>query len=269
MPRIALGVGYDGRPWQGWQTQPGGLTVQDQLQAALAQFVGEPVQTICAGRTDSGVHATGQVVHFDVDVQRSDDAWVRGVNSFLPDSIAVQWARVVSESFHARFSATARAYTYIILNTPTRQPLWAHRAGWCFRPLDLTRMQAAADLLIGEHDFSSFRSSQCQAPSPVRVMHDIKVQRCGHLVIVRLTANAFLHHMVRNIIGELVLLGVGKTDLSHFKSVFAGRDRTQAAPTFAPGGLYLTEVSYPEELLERRVRASDLMDMIDSFVPGT
>ena len=269
MPRIALGVGYDGRPWQGWQTQPGGLTVQDQLQAALGQFVGTPVQTTCAGRTDSGVHATGQVVHFDVEVQRSDDAWVRGVNRFLPDSIAVQWARVVNDSFHARFSAIARSYTYIILNTPTRQPLWAHRGGWCFRALELKRMQAAADLLIGEHDFSSFRSSQCQAPNPVRVMHDIRIERIGQLVVVRLSANAFLHHMVRNIIGELVLLGVGKTDLSHFKSVFAARDRTVAAPTFAPGGLYLTEVSYPEALLKQPVATSDLMDMIDSFVPRT
>jgi tRNA pseudouridine38-40 synthase len=255
MPRIALGVSYDGRPWQGWQTQPNRQTVQDQLEAVLNQFLNLKVGTICAGRTDTGVHATGQVVHLDVDVQRPLNAWVRGLNSLLPDSIAVQWAREVGPEFHARFSALGRSYTYLLLNTPVRHPLWADRAGWCFRPLDHHLMQQAASLLVGEHDFSSFRSSQCQAASPVRTMHELTVQRQGDFILVNLRANAFLHHMVRNIVGELVLLGQGKTDLTHFSDVFKGRDRTRAAPTFAAGGLYLTHVQYPAQLLEQPLPA--------------
>lgn len=249
MARVALGVSYDGQPWLGWQTQPGGKTVQDQLEAALAQFVDAHVPTVCAGRTDTGVHATAQVVHVDVTVQRSASAWVRGLNSLLPDSIAVQWATPVPMEFHARFGAISRSYTYVLLNTPVRHPLWAGRAGWCFRPLDVALMQRAADLLIGEHDFSSFRSSQCQAATPVRTMQEVLVTRQGELVVVRLTANAFLHHMVRNIVGELVLLGQGKTDLAHFAGVFRGRDRTKAAPTYSASGLYLTDVVYPPNLL--------------------
>lgn len=249
MRRIALGVSYDGKPWLGWQTQPGGLTVQDQLQAALAHFVGTPVQTTCAGRTDTGVHALGQVVHIDVTVDRPESAWVRGLNSFLPDSIAVQWAREVSTDFHARFSATSRSYVYLLLNSTVRQPLWAGKAGWCFRRLDLEQMQRGADLLIGEHDFSSFRSSQCQAATPVRTMHQICLRRQCDMVLFKLTANAFLHHMVRNIVGELVLLGQGKTDLAHFERVFKSLDRSQAAPTYSASGLYLTDVAYPEGLL--------------------
>lgn len=249
MPRLALGISYDGLPWQGWQTQPGGQTIQDQLEAALLSFVGAPVSTICAGRTDSGVHATGQVVHIDVDVQRPMQAWVRGLNSHLPESIAVQWATEVPEGFHARFSALSRSYAYIILNSPVRQPLWAGRAGWCFRPLHVDRMRDAAQILLGEHDFSSFRSSQCQAASPVRHMYQLDVQRIGDFVRVNLRANAFLHHMVRNIVGELVLLGQGKTDLTHFKWVFQARDRTRAAPTYSAAGLYLIDVVYPDSLL--------------------
>ena len=249
MGRVALGISYDGRGWSGWQTQPGGQTVQDQLEAAIASFVGAPVNTICAGRTDAGVHALGQVVHLDSPVNRSESAWVRGLNSALPDSIAVQWARPVSDAFHARFSATTRSYTYVICNTPVRQPLWAARAGWCFRPLDAHIMQAGADLFVGEHDFSSFRSSQCQAASPVRTMHSLAVEQREHLILVHLKANAFLHHMVRNIVGELVLLGQGKTDLEHLKRILQARDRTLAAPTFSASGLYLTQVTYPPELL--------------------
>ena len=251
MRRLALGIAYNGLPWQGWQTQPSGLTVQDQLEAALDSFVGAPVATICAGRTDTGVHATGQVIHIDVQVERPYQAWVRGLNSHLPDSIAVQWATDVSTEFHARFSALSRSYRYIILNTPVRQPLWTGRAGWCFRPLDADLMHQAAQTLLGEHDFSSFRSSQCQAASPVRQMYQLDVQRTGDLVLVNLRANAFLHHMVRNIVGELVLLGQGRTNLDHFKLVFQARDRTRAAPTFSAAGLYLTDVVYPDNLLNR------------------
>jgi len=262
MGRVALGVSYDGNGWSGWQTQPGGQTIQDQLEAAIAAFAGVAVPTICAGRTDAGVHATAQVVHIDSPVTRTQSAWVRGLNSLLPASIAVQWAADVSDEFHARFSATARAYTYVISNTPVRQPLLAGRAGWSFRPLDVDQMQAGADLLVGEHDFSSFRSSQCQAPNPVRTMHSLKVERRSSLVFVHLKANAFLHHMVRNIVGELVLLGQGKTDLSHVKRILAARDRKLAAPTFSAGGLYLTDVTYPADLLASQ------SDCLDSLFTG-
>jgi len=249
MQRIALGLSYDGSPWLGWQTQPNGLTVQDQVEKALVQFVGAPVATICAGRTDTGVHALNQVIHIDSPVFREATAWVRGLNSFLPPSIAVQWAHSVSTAFNARFSALSRTYHYIIINTPVRQPLWANRAGWCFRPLDVTRMQQAAQCLVGRHDFSSFRSSQCQAASPVREMHSLTVKRSRDFVIVSLKANAFLHHMVRNIVGELVLVGQGKHEPGHVLQVLAARDRTVAAPTFAAAGLYLSQVQYPEALL--------------------
>jgi tRNA pseudouridine38-40 synthase len=265
MGRIALGVGYDGREWSGWQTQPGGRTVQDQLEAALSAFIDQPVSTICAGRTDAGVHALGQVVHVDSPVHRNEAAWVRGVNSFLPESIAVQWAHEVSDDFHARFSATSRSYTYVISNTPVRQPLLAGHTGWCFRPLDEDCMHQGAQLLLGEHDFSSFRSSQCQAASPIRTIDHASVERRAHLVLIHLRANAFLHHMVRNIVGELVLLGTGKTDLAHFKRTLEAKDRTQAAATFSAAGLYLTRVVYPDELLPRQpVLASPLFSCLES-----
>jgi tRNA pseudouridine38-40 synthase len=263
MPRVALGVSYDGSPWLGWQTQPGGRTVQDQLEVALSAFVGEPVRTICAGRTDTGVHAVGQVVHVDVSVVREPTAWVRGVNSHLPESIAVQWARPVSDAFHARFSAIWRRYDYVILNTPVRQPLWTRRAGWCFRPLDSIAMHEAAQMLIGEHDFSSFRSSQCQAASPIRQMHAIDVVRRADFVLISLKANAFLHHMVRNIVGELVGIGQGKYPVSRMREVLAHCDRTAAAPTFSAAGLYLSDVQYPPQELAAptAMMVADLLNM--------
>jgi len=247
--RVALGVSYDGAPWQGWQTQPSAQTVQDQIEQAIARFVGQPVATICAGRTDAGVHALNQVIHIDSPVVRDTMAWVRGVNTFLPESIAVQWAQPVSDAFHARFSAVSRTYHYLILNTPVPQPLWARRAGWSFRALDAQRMQEGANLLVGKHDFSSFRSSQCQAASPVRDLQALKVWRERDFVRVSITANAFLHHMVRNIVGELVLVGQGKHDPSHVSEVLAQRDRTVAAPTFSAAGLYFAQVQYPASLL--------------------
>lgn len=266
MVRLALGVSYDGRDWSGWQTQPGGRTVQDQIEAALSTFIGQPVSTVCAGRTDAGVHALGQVIHVDASVNRSQTAWIRGVNSFLPESIAVQWAHEVSEDFHARFSATSRSYTYVISNTSVRQPLLAGHTGWCFRPLDEDCMHQGAQLLLGEHDFSSFRSSQCQAASPIRTIDQASVERRAHLVLIHLRANAFLHHMVRNIVGELVLLGTGKTDLAHFKRTLKARDRTLAAPTFSASGLYLTRVVYPEALLPKQpVSVSPLFSCLESF----
>jgi tRNA pseudouridine38-40 synthase len=243
--RIALGIAYDGRPWQGWQKQPHGQTVQDALERALQSFVGAPVSTVCAGRTDTGVHGLNQVVHLDTDVHRSPESWVRGTNAHLPDSISVQWAQIVPAEFHARFSAIARAYTYVILNTRVRHPLWQGRAGWVFQPLNIEAMQQAAQCLLGEHDFSSFRSSQCQANSPVRTLHTLDITQQGPRIVVQLRANAFLHHMVRNIMGALVQVGQGRETVDFVAKVLEACDRTQGAPTFSPDGLYLTDVTYP------------------------
>ncbi len=245
MARIALGVSYDGRPWQGWQTQPHGQTVQDVLERAIGEFLTVPAPTICAGRTDTGVHGLGQVVHLDTLVSRTDQSWVRGLNAYLPPSIAVQWAQHVSEDFHARFSATERTYTYVVLNSRVRQPLWDGRAGWVFQDLDLELMRQSAHSLLGKHDFSSFRSSQCQAKSPVRTIRTIDVVQKGALIFVTLCANAFLHHMVRNILGAIIQVGQGREPVSYIEHLLKVRDRTQGAPTFSPDGLYLTAVKYP------------------------
>ena len=247
MKRIALGIQYDGTPWQGWQTQPHRQTVQDVLERALEKFLLVPTPTTCAGRTDAGVHATGQVVHFDTDASRELFSWVRGVNAFLPDSIAVRWAAEVEggeQGFHARYSATARTYHYVIHNDAVRSPLWHGRAGWTFRPLDATAMHEAAQHLIGEHDFSAFRAAECQALSPVREMHAITVTRRRDLVVVTLRANAFLHHMVRNTVGSLIQIGIGNRKGDWIAELLAGRNRELAAPTFSPDGLYLAKVDY-------------------------
>lgn len=259
MQRVALGVAYDGSSWRGWQTQPGGQTIQDQLENALHQFAGQPLPTICAGRTDTGVHALAQVVHVDAPFERTEYAWIRGLNRYLPDSIAVQWAQPVSVEFHARFSAQRRRYTYLILNRAHRHPLWQTRAGWCFRPLDETVMQQAANLLLGEHDFSSYRSSECQAASPVRTMYQIQIHRRGELLALKFEANAFLHHMVRNLVGELVYVGHGRRSLSDFERILNARDRTLAAPTYSAAGLYLTGVTYPQELIAMPAQSDDLL----------
>lgn len=245
MQRVALGVSYDGAPWLGWQTQPNGRTVQDTLQHALLQFVGVPVATVCAGRTDTGVHAAMQVVHLDSPVMREPQAWVRGLNAHLPDSIAIRWATPVPDDFHARFSATERGYVYLLLVDPVRSPLWAGRAGWSFRPLDVAAMQAGAQALIGEHDFTSFRASQCQAASPVRTLQQLEIVQRGRFVVFTFRANAFLHHMVRNIVGSLVYVGQGRKPVEWTKELLAARNRSLAAPTYAPDGLYLTSVAYP------------------------
>lgn len=247
MKRIALGLQYEGTSWQGWQTQPHRQTVQDTLETALEKFCQRPVDTLCAGRTDAGVHATGQVVHFDTDIHRELFSWVRGVNAFLPTSIAVRWAAEVNggdDGFHARFSATARTYHYVIYNHPVRSPLWSGRAGWVFRPLDAERMTEAAQALVGEHDFSAFRAAECQALSPVRSMHSITVRRNGELLVVTLRANAFLHHMVRNIVGSLIQVGCDNRPPEWIAELLAGRNRELAAPTFSPDGLYLARVDY-------------------------
>lgn len=254
MKRIALGIQYDGRQWQGWQTQPHRKTVQDTLEAALAKFCQQSVATVCAGRTDSGVHAIEQVVHFDTEAERELFAWVRGLNAFLPATVAVRWAAEVAggtqtsgaeqDAFHARFSAQARTYHYLIYNHPVRSPLWSGRSGWVFRPLRVEAMQAAAQALIGTHDFSAFRAAECQAHSPVRTMHTITLQRQGELILVTLKANAFLHHMVRNIVGSLIQVGIGNAAEAWVGEVLAARNRDLAAPTFTPDGLYLAKIDY-------------------------
>jgi tRNA pseudouridine38-40 synthase len=243
--RIALGIVYDGQAWQGWQTQPHGQTVQDCVEAALSKFTAQPVATVCAGRTDTGVHALNQVIHLDTDAIRTEESWVRGTNAHLPPSVAIQWARHVPDAFHARFSAVARSYTYVILNTRVRHPLWDGRVGWVHQSLDVAAMQAAAKDLLGEHDFSSFRSSQCQAKSPVRTMQRVAITVQGSKIVVQLTANAFLHHMVRNIMGALVQVGQGRQSVNYVSELLLARDRTLGAPTFSAQGLYLTDVEYP------------------------
>ncbi|MCE2832656.1 MAG: tRNA pseudouridine(38-40) synthase TruA [Oxalobacteraceae bacterium] len=247
MRRIALGLQYDGTPWQGWQTQPHRQTVQDSLEQALAKFCQCALPTTCAGRTDSGVHALGQVVHFDTEVTREPFSWVRGVNAFLPASIAVRWAAEVAggdDGFHARFSALVRTYHYVIYNHPVRSPLWAGRAGWAFRPLDADAMHASAQALLGEQDFSAFRAAECQAASPLRTMHSVAVTRHRDTIIVTLRANAFLQHMVRNIVGSLIQVGTGNRPQTWIAELLANRDRELAAPTFSPDGLYLAKVDY-------------------------
>lgn len=248
MKRIALGVQYDGMPWRGWQTQPSGGTVQDTLEAAIKRFALVEVATTCAGRTDAGVHALEQVIHFDTELNREMFSWVRGVNAFLPPSIAVRWACEVAadplEGFHARFSATARTYHYVIYNHPVRSPLLAGKAGWVFRPLDIVPMQAAARYLLGTHDFSAFRAAECQAKSPVKTMQDICIERRGDIIVVSLTASAFLHHMVRNIVGSLIVIGNGNQPPEWMREILESRDRSRAAPTFMPDGLYLARIAY-------------------------
>lgn len=262
--RIALGIAYDGRPWQGWQKQTHGQTVQDVLELALKTFVGSPTSTVCAGRTDTGVHGLNQVVHLDTDVLRTPESWVRGTNAHLPDSIFVQWAQVVPTEFHARFSATARLYTYVILNTRVRHPMWQGRAGWVFQPLNVDAMRQASLCLLGEHDFSSFRSSQCQAKSPVRTMLNIEIVQQGPRIVVQLKANAFLHHMVRNIMGALVQVGQGREPQEYVAKILQARDRTQGAPTFSPEGLYLTDVTYPGYSLPLVTMDSVGLDFLDA-----
>jgi tRNA pseudouridine38-40 synthase len=245
--KIAIGVAYDGSAFEGWQSQPSGRTVQDHLERALAGIATHPVRTIAAGRTDAGVHALGQVAHFETEAERPVQAWVRGANSALPDAVAVQWAQPVPDTFHARYSATARTYRYILFCHPVRPAVLAQRVGWFHLPLALEPMQAAGRLLLGEHDFSAFRSSECQAKSPVRNLRKLSVAQRGPYFIYELTADAFLHHMVRNVVGCLVHVGKGARPPEWIAEVLAARERRLAAPTFPPDGLYLAEVRYGPE----------------------
>lgn len=258
--RIAIGLEYDGSGFCGWQSQPGGCGVQDHLQAAISRVAGHIVTVSAAGRTDAGVHALSQVAHFDVEVQRPLTAWVRGVNAFLSAGVRVLWAHQVSGEFHARFSAYRRNYQYILINRPVAPALLAKQAGWFHLPLDHTAMSEAAGYLIGEQDFSAFRAAECQAKSPIKTMHRAIVQRNGDALLFEFSANAFLHHQVRNMVGALVYIGKGSYPPEWIKSLLAGRNRTLAPPTFSPCGLYLTGVGYDDSfglpLCERRL--SDL-----------
>ncbi len=244
--RIALGIEYDGSAYNGWQRQHVGSGVQELLETALGKIADQPISVVCAGRTDTGVHATGQVVHFDTPVERTIRGWIRGVNSNLPEDICVSWARVVDETFHARFSALARSYQYLIFNRDIRSALCYNRAWWVHRHLDQDRMQQAADLLKGRHDFSAFRAAGCQAHTPSREVTELRVTRVGRWLTIDITANAFLQHMVRNITGVLVAIGAGEEDTNWAKSVLEGRDRTKAGIAAPPQGLTLVNVVYPD-----------------------
>ncbi|MCM2290191.1 MAG: tRNA pseudouridine(38-40) synthase TruA [Sulfuritalea sp.] len=242
--RIALGLEYDGSGFCGWQSQAGGGAVQDAVESALSIVADAPTRVVCAGRTDAGVHALAQVVHFDTEAVRPDTAWVRGVNAHLPASVAVRWAQPVSSEFHARFSARGRRYRYVLLNRTERPALMARRVGWFHRPLDADAMAAAASLLLGEHDFSAFRAIECQAKSPVKTLRRADVVRHGNLLVFDFEASAFLHHMVRNLVGALVYVGKGAHPPEWVGEVLAGRDRARAAPTFEACGLYFAAVDY-------------------------
>lgn len=244
--RIALGVEYDGSAFSGWQTQPGGGTVQDALEAALRRIAGRPVSVVCAGRTDAGVHATGQVVHFDSDVERPLSAWMRGVNTFLPSTVAVRWVHPVSNDFHARFSAFGRCYRYILINRPQRIGVWHGRAGWYHHRLEIEPMRQAAKKLLGEHDFSAFRAADCQAKTPVKTVRRADVRQTGNVIVFDFEAGAFLHHMVRNLVGSLVYVGQGKHSPEWMTELLISGDRRLAAPTFSAAGLYLVGVRYEE-----------------------
>ena len=236
--RLALGISYNGQAYEGWQSQASGRTVQDQLETALAKFSTQAVSTICAGRTDSGVHGLMQVVHLDTPLDREPFSWVRGTNTFLPPDIAVQWACPVPDDFHARGSATARRYAYVLLASPVRPGVEAGRVGWVFRPVNGDAMREAATLLLGEHDFTSFRASACQAKSPVKTLRSIHITQRGAYWRFEFEANAFLHHMIRNIMGCLLVVGYGHQPPGWVSDVLAARDRDAAAPTFSPDGLY-------------------------------
>ncbi len=257
---MALGVSYNGQPYQGWQSQLSGQTVQDKLELALGKFTTQKISTLCAGRTDTGVHGLMQVVHFDTTLRRSVSSWVRGTNAFLPDTIAVEWAQAVPGDFHCRASALSRRYTYVLLESAVRPSIAAGRIGWAFRPLDQSAMQSAAASLLGQHDFSSFRAAACQALSPVKHLHRLDISRRGHCWRFDFEANAFLHHMIRNIMGCLVAVGQHKQEPAWMAELLKARNRRTAAPTFPPDGLYFVGPRYAEHWgLPERTPAFDML----------
>lgn len=245
--RVAMGIEYDGSGFHGWQMQDGVRTVQASLEAAIAAVADHPVQVHCAGRTDAGVHALEQVIHFDSPARRSERAWVLGTNVNLPPDVAVLWAQAVAADFHARYRAQARHYRYLILCRGSRSALLRDRAVWVRQDLDLGRMRLAAADLVGEHDFSSFRALACQAKSPVRRVHYMELAREGDLIELRIGANGFLHHMVRNIAGVLITIGRGEAEPGWVRELLAQRDRTRGGVTAAAHGLYFVRADYPGE----------------------
>ncbi len=245
MTRIVLAVEYDGRGFCGFQSQPSRCGVQDALEAAIGGIADHGVTVVAAGRTDAGVHATSQVVHFDTTTTRPDSAWVRGVNARLPQAAAVLWSQAVGEDFHARFRAVARHYHYVLDNRPQRPALEAGRVGWYHRPLDVGAMRDAASRLVGRHDFSAFRAAECQAKTPVRDLSRCAIGQRGTHVHFEFSADGFLHHMIRNLVGAFIAVGNGTRDPAWMRTLLESRDRSQGAPTFAPDGLYLTGADYP------------------------
>ncbi len=246
--RLAVGIEYDGSAYNGWQRQKVGAGVQERVEDALCRVANHELEVTCAGRTDTGVHATGQVAHFDTESQRSGRGWLLGANSNLPDDIAVTWVREVPDDFHARYTATARSYRYRILNRLVRSAIHRQRAWWIHQPLDAARMHEAAQALVGEHDFSAFRAAGCQASTPNRCITHIAVGRSGDWLTLEVTANAFLQHMVRNITGTLAAIGMGDAPVEWAAEVLASRDRTAAGVAAPPQGLTLVAVEYPEVL---------------------
>ena len=245
--RIALGVEYDGSQYHGWQAQSGLHTVQQALENALSSVADCTISVVCAGRTDTGVHATNQVVHFDCEKERTIRSWIHGANCNLPKTICVKWGKEVSDEFHARYSATARRYRYVINNGAIRPALLRSNVTWQNRQLDHRLMHQAAQSLLGENDFTSFRSVECQSKTPMRNVHQLEVTRTGDLVVIDITANAFLHHMVRNIAGVLIAIGSGKHPVSWVDEVIAAKDRRLGAETAPSYGLYLVHVTYPKQ----------------------
>lgn len=246
MMKIALGIEYQGKNYFGWQRQEGVASVQAELERALSFVANEEIQVFCAGRTDSGVHATGQVIHFETDAVRPDKAWAFGTNANLPDDIAVQWAKRVEDDFHARFSATARRYRYVLYSNKLRSAILPYGITHTHLMLDHQLMQQAGQALLGENDFSSFRAAQCQSNTPWRNIHHLNVTRQGDYIVVDIQANAFVHHMVRNIVGSLLAVGCGNRPVEWIGWLLEQKDRTLAAPTAKPEGLYLVDVHYPE-----------------------
>lgn len=247
--RIALGVEYDGQHYHGWQAQQEVNSVQAEVERALSTVANHPLEVVCAGRTDAGVHALEQVVHFDSDADRPMHAWMLGANALLPRDIAIKWVQTVSTEFHARFSATRRRYRYIIYNHSSRPALARQRVTWHTYSLDAGLMHQAAQVLLGEHDFSSFRAAECQANTPVRTVYEIVVLREGDSIIIEIEANAFLHHMVRNIVGVLMAIGARKAPIEWMAQVLAAKSRQSGGVTAPPDGLYLLKITYPDGLL--------------------
>lgn len=244
--RVALMVEYDGSQYHGWQAQTGLRTVQQVLEDALSGVASHEVSVVCAGRTDTGVHATSQIVHFDAEKERATRAWIHGANSFLPKDVCVRWAKEMPDDFHARYSATARRYRYVIYNTPIRPAILRGNVTWQYRQLDHRLMQEASQLLLGEQDFTSFRSVECQSKTPMRNIHHLQVTRRGDMIIIDITANAFLHHMVRNIAGVLMAVGSARKPVAWVRDVLLAKDRKLGAETAPPYGLYLVAVTYPD-----------------------